>query len=101
MQIGGIILGFRIYFDGEKFVADNVATEVQTTPNDSVVSWFTSKKFADDAVEKQNTDDLKDVKKCKECGEYFWQTDEERSWFAGKNMKNPCRCYSCRLKRNN
>ena len=57
-----------------------------------------NKIYADNAVEKHNANDIKDVKKCKECGEYFWQTDDERSWFADRNMKAPCRCYSCRKK---
>ena len=83
-----------------QFVADNAATEVQTMPCDSTVSWMANKASADDAVEKHNANDLKDVKKCKECGEYFWQTDEERTWFADRNMKAPCRCYSCRKKKN-
>lgn len=48
-----------------------------------------NKTSADDAVEKHNANNLKDVKKCKECGEYFWQTDEERTWFADRNMKAP------------
>ena len=74
------MLGYKIYFNGDKFVADNAATEVQTMPCDSTVSWM--------------------AKKCKECGEYFWQTDEERTWFADRNMKAPCRCYSCRKKKN-
>ena len=63
------------------------------------VSWMANKASADDAVEKHNANDLKDVKKCKECREYFWQTDEERTWFADRNMKAPCRCYSCRKKK--
>lgn len=92
------MLGYKIYFDGNKFVVDDVETEVQTTPNDSVVSWFTSKKYADNAVEKHNANDLNDIKKCKECGEYFWQTDEERQWFIERKLKVPCRCYSCRKK---
>lgn len=29
------MLGYKIYFNGEKFVADNTATEVQTMPCDS------------------------------------------------------------------
>lgn len=94
------MLGYKIYFNGDKFVADNAATEVQTMPCDSTVSWMANKASADDAVEKHNANDLKHVKKCKECGEYFWQTDEERTWFADRNMKAPCRCYSCRKKKN-
>ena len=90
------MLGYRIYFNGDKFVTDEVATEVQTMPDDSTTMWFAYKKSAEDVVEHQNANDLKDVKKCKECGEYFWQTDEERAWFADRNMKAPYRCYSCR-----
>lgn len=92
------MLGYKIYFNGDKFVADNTATEVQTMPCDSTVSWMANKTYADNAVEKHNANDIKDVKKCKECGEYFWQTDDERIWFTDRNMKAPCRCYSCRKK---
>lgn len=95
------MLGYRIYFNGNNFMADDIATEVQTVPCDSTMSWMANKKYADDAVEKYNTNDyilLKDIKKCKECGGYFWQTDEERMWFTDRNMKAPCRCYSCRKK---
>lgn len=93
------MLGYKIYFNGSKFVADDIATEVQTVPCDSTTMWFVYKKPAEDVVEHQNANDLKDVKKCKECGEYFWQTDSERTWFADRNMKAPCRCYSCRKKK--
>lgn len=93
------MLGYRIYFNGDKFAVDEVATEVQTMPDDSTTMWFVNKKSADDAARKYNADDLKDVKKCKECGEYFLQPDEERIWFADMNMKAPCRCYSCRKKK--
>lgn len=80
-------------------MADETATEVLDMPSDSTTMWFVSKKSADDAVRKYNADDLKDVKKCNECGEYFWQTGEDRIWFADMNMKAPCRCYSCRKKK--
>lgn len=93
------MLGYRIYFDGSRFVADDIATEVQTMPADSTTMWFVYKKSAEDIVELRNANDLKDVKKCKECGEYFWQRDEERAWFADRNMKPPRRCYSCRKKK--
>jgi hypothetical protein len=93
------MLGYKIYFNGNEFVADNTAMEVQNMPFDSTTMWFANKKSANDAVEKYNANDLKDVKKCKECGEYFWQTDEERIWFTDRNMKAPCRCYSCRKKK--
>lgn len=59
----------------------------------------TQEMYVTHAVEEYNANDLHDVKKCKECGEYFWQTDEERIWFTDRNMKAPCRCYSCRKKK--
>lgn len=93
------MLGYKIYFNGNEFVADNTAMEVQNVSCDSTTMWFANKKSADDAVEKHNANDLKDVKKCKDCEEYFWQTDEERIWFADRNMKAPCRCHSCRKKK--
>lgn len=34
------MLGYKIYFNGDKFVADNAATEVQTMPCDSTVSYI-------------------------------------------------------------
>ena len=93
------MLGYRIHFNGDKFVVDDVATEVQDMPEGSTMMWFANKKSAENAAKHHNADKLKDVKKCKECGEYFWQTDEERIWFADRNMKAPCRCYSCRKKK--
>lgn len=45
------MLGYKIYFNGDKFVADNTATEVQTMPCDSTISWMANKTYADDAVE--------------------------------------------------
>ena len=85
--------GYRIYFNGDKFVVDEVATEVQTMPDDSIAMWFANKKSAVDAVEYHNANDFK------ECGKYFWQTYDERIWFTDRNMKAPCRCYSCRKKK--
>ena len=59
------MLGYKIYFNGNEFVADNTATEVQTTRCDSTTMWFANKKSANNAVEKHNADDLKDVKNVK------------------------------------
>ena len=57
-----IKLGYKIYFNGNTFVADNTATEVQTMPDDSTTAWFANKKSAVDAVEHHNANDLKDIK---------------------------------------
>ena len=93
------MVGYRIHFNGNRVVPEDFAPEVQDIPCDSTTSWMINKIYADNAVEEHNANDLNDVKKCKECGEYFWQTDEERIWFADRNMKAPCRCYSCRKKK--
>ena len=53
------MLGYKIYFNGNKFVADNIATEVQTVPCDSTVSWMANKIYADNAVEEHNANDIK------------------------------------------
>lgn len=34
------MLGYKIYFNGNKFVADNTATEVQTVPCDSTSTYL-------------------------------------------------------------
>lgn len=59
------MLGYKIYFNGNKFVADNTATEVQTVPCDSTVSWMANKIYADNAVEKHNANDIRMLKNVK------------------------------------
>lgn len=93
------MLGYRVYFNGEKFIADDFPAEMKRLSGDSTTSYFDTKLIAEAAVEEYNAYDLNDVKKCKECGKYFWQTDAEREWFFARNMKAPCRCYSCRKNR--
>lgn len=93
------MMGYKVYYDGNKFVADNIKTEVQSTHRDSTVSWIANKKSADDAVEICNKKHLKDIRKCKECKEYFMQSDEEREWYEVRKLKAPCRCYKCRKKK--
>lgn len=93
------MLGYKVYFYDNEFRADDEKTEIcSSLPCDTTTSWFAEKKFADLAVEKFNTE-LKNVKKCKQCGEYFWQTEDERNWFTERGMKAPCRCFSCRKKK--
>ena len=92
------MVGYKIYFDGYKFVVDDTATEAQSVPCDSTVIWLGNKKHADNIAKKFNANYLKEIKKCKECGKYFWQTDEKRMWFHIPIYKLSCRCYSCRKK---
>lgn len=77
------MLAFKIYFNGKEFVADNVATEVQSVSCDSTVQWFRKQKFADDAVEKLNANHLKMLKHVNSV-EYFYQTEDERQWFIDR-----------------
>lgn len=93
------MIGYKVYFNGTKFVAEESTSEVCIIPIDSTTEWCANKKHADKIAEDHNKSDLKDVIKCKECGSYFWQTNEERIWFTDRNMKVPCRCYSCRKKK--
>lgn len=69
------MLGYRVYFDGTKFVADNEKTQVQSIPCDSTISWMSNEISVENAVAKLNKEELNNVKKCKQCGEYFFQTD--------------------------
>lgn len=93
------MLGFKVYFDGEKFVCDSFKTEVEDVHTDSTTSWFSTRVDAEKAMEELNKISSKNVKICKQCGKYFWQTDDEREWFINKNLKIPCRCYMCRKTR--
>lgn len=94
------MLGYRTYFNGIKFVTDNKKRKWKQCLVIQQLHGFCEKRFADSASERRNQD-LQYVKKCKECGEYFWQTEEERQWFIERKLKVPCRCYSCRKKEKN
>ena len=93
--------GYRRYYDGEKYVVDNELSEVQKLPRDSTTSWFRNRRQALTAADLDNKIEAeqKNVKVCKECGSYFYQTETEREWFLERNLKAPCRCYTCRKKR--
>ena len=93
--------GYRVWFNGEKFVSDENTTEVQYNQgyHDIATSWFADKASANKAVAKWNRDNLDDIKSCKECGAYFWQKEVERQWYKEHGMNPPRRCYLCRKKR--
>ena len=75
--------------------------EVQKLPKDSTTSWFRNRRHALTAadIDNQIESEQKNVKVCKDCGSYFYQTETEREWFLERNLKAPCRCYTCRKKR--
>lgn len=90
------MVGYKVYFNGTKFVVEESESEVCSMPGDSTTEWYEEKKYADKAADDHNKSDLKDVIKCKECGSYFWQNDDERKWYTDNNLKIPRRCDSCR-----
>lgn len=93
--------GYRKYYDGEKYLVDEEVSEVQKLPRDSTTSWFRTRQQALTAADLDNKIEAeqKNVKICKDCGSYFYQTEAEREWFLERNLKAPCRCYTCRKKR--
>ena len=104
------ITGVKVYFDGEKFVADDAPSAVHATSTDSPTHWIDTKVHAETAVEESNkhlkvaeTDMVDDndfvVKKCKDCGEYYVFSKPEYDWYKEKNFVAPRRCNSCRTKR--
>lgn len=93
--------GYKVSFDGTKFVADESASELFRVPEDAPVAWFIDKVSAEETAAKYNAEKLKDVKQCKQCSAFFWQNDATRKWFADRGMKAPCRCGACRDKNKN
>lgn len=102
--------GYRVYFDGEKFLAEYIQSLVEDRPGDSVEDWYSSCHSAVLAASllnsayRKNRESLHDandflIRTCKDCGGYFILPTSEVKWFEDKGFKLPCRCYSCRLKR--
>ena len=104
------MLGYKIYFDGKKFVMENKKSRVEDTPGDSVISWNAELDTALAAVDslnneyKEKEEDLSDfrdfiIKTCKDCGEFFILNTPLVNWFRNKDLNLPCRCMTCRKKR--
>lgn len=104
------MVGYRIYFDGEKFTMDDHKSQVGNTPVDGVVHWNAGYDTAIQAVENQNNhlkkniEDLRDdkdfvVKNCKDCGNFYIITKIYADWFLERKLKVPCRCDLCRMRR--
>ena len=106
------MVGYKIYFDGEKFVMDENMSEVESTPRDSVISWNVALDTAIAAVDslnkshKSKPEELikaKDflIRKCKDCNNYFILDGMQVEWFERRDLKLPCRCIACRKKKKN
>ena len=85
--------GYRVYFDGEKFVRDTEMTEDKRLSEegpDSFTQWIPEEHFADCEVEYQNSRLIKShahIRKCQKCGKFF-----SPQW--GYNTYNEC--FVCR-----
>lgn len=85
--------GYRVYFDGEKFVRDTEMTEDRRLSEegpDSLMQWIPEEHFADCEVEYQNSRLAKshaNIRKCQKCGKFF-----SPQW--GYNTYNIC--FVCR-----
>lgn len=104
------MVGYRIYFDGEKFAMDDHKSQVMNTPGDGVVHWNAEYHTAVQAVEnlnshlKKNIKDLKDdrdfiIRTCKTCTNFYIITKGYANWFIDRKMNIPCRCDLCRMRR--
>lgn len=95
--------GYRVYFDKEtkKFRYDKEISEMRFCGKNSTTSWFADLKSAMNAAQSRNQYSLGDVIVCKDCGEAFWITEDERNWYAEKGLTLPTRCESCRRKKKN
>lgn len=92
------VKGYRVYFDGEQFKNDETRSEVQSLPVDSTDFWMDTVEHAREAVDKSNKH-IGEIKVCKDCGRYFFQSQDEADWFIERDMKPPVRCITCRRKR--
>lgn len=104
------MVGYKIYFDGHKFVMEDKKSLVENTPNDGVVSWNAELDTAITAVDslnkshKLNPEELIKsndflIRKCKDCNVYFMLGAMQVEWFECRNLKIPCRCMACREKK--
>lgn len=103
------MVGYKIYYDGEKFVMEDKKSIVENVPSDSVVSWNAGLDTAIAAVDslnkshKSKPEELiraKDflIRKCRDCNNYFILGGRQVEWFEHRDLKLPCRCMVCRKK---
>ena len=96
--------GYRVYFDGEKFVVESELSEVGRTPYDSPIYWCANPELA--WIEASNRNiairtGAWEIRTCKDCGKYFILSLSEEKWFAMRGMESPKRCMACRKERKN
>ena len=115
-NVGGIkMVGYKVYFDGKKFVAEDKLSEVENDSRcpDLPVMWFSmylgydyAEKMAANLNEKykNSVEELEKyshfiIKKCKDCNRHFILVKRKIDWFKEKNLSIPVRCSCCIQKR--
>lgn len=104
------MLGYKIYFNGEKFIMEDTKSPIEDIPMDSDVSWNATLDTAKVAVDnrnrhhKSNPEELVDfedflVRKCKNCNNYFILSSMKVKWFEGRRLILPLRCNACKKRK--
>ena len=100
--------GYKIFYDGEKFVMEEEKSEVGNTTD--FVHWMISYETAKKSVESCNNRLKKDISElvgeydfiiiaCKACDDNFLITKQEADWYLERKLSIPCRCPACRKAR--
>lgn len=93
-----MIKGYKVYFNGTRFISEGTKSDVKDTYDDSTTLWLSDKWTADKVAERYNNPkNISDIRKCKCCGQFFWLTAKDRAWFIEKGLKTPVRCKKCRV----
>ena len=96
--------GYKVYFDGDKFVTESEPSKVEQEPHDSPVYWCANPELA--WIEERNRNRMiqngeLEVCTCKDCCNYFILSHPEIEWFSMRGMALPKRCVACRKERKN
>ena len=92
------------YNETEKkvFLVQGDSTEKFFTNLNNNDGYFDSLVYAEmgvHTVNKEIADGSLLVKKCADCGKYYFMTIHEEFWFKGKGLSVPKRCLICRKTR--
>ena len=87
---------FHVYFnpDVEKFELTTEKVELGVTNDFS--HYFVDPNIAEEAVKRLNTQVSTNLRRCKDCGRYYWITGAEKHWYSARNLHEPVRCNVCR-----
>lgn len=102
-------VAYKFYFDPEsmKFKCDSTPVDFDTIEDDGTrdnygTSYFDTLGHAQHAVRNHNRDlaNGKEImRRCKDCGKFFFMTDKEAKWYKEKDLELPKRCSVCVSKR--